>query len=356
MDKANFEFVRYVTHTLGWPVTMVAHRVAAPLDTHPLVQWRRVPRPFGMHALGAPVLSRMGRRAKHEGLLIANGGNCPYAPVTWVHAVHAAWRPHVEAAPWPARTRAILQNRLARRAEAAAVDRAGLIITNSRWAKAQIVDRLGVSESSVAAVYYGNDPDEYCPPTAGERAAARQALGWQAHRLTALFIGALGHDRRKGFDLLFAAWQQLASDPAWDVDLVAVGEGADAAHWRRAAAVLAGRVRFQGFSHDVRTLLHAADLLVSPTRWEAYGLAVHEALCCGVPALVTRTAGIAERYPQTLRDLLLEDPLSVDDLVDRLREWRRTRGSIRERLAPFGEELRRRTWSDMGRDIAALLQ
>jgi len=50
-----------------------------------------------------------------------------------------------------------------------------------------------------------------------------------------LFIGALG-DRRKGFDILFSAWQQLCANSDWDADLVALGSGADLPMWQRRAA------------------------------------------------------------------------------------------------------------------------
>ena len=52
------------------------------------------------------------------------------------------------------------------------------------------------------------------------------------------------------------------------------------------------------------TVFAACDLLIHPARYEAYGLAVHEALCRGLPALVSATAGVAERYPEDLGQLL----------------------------------------------------
>ena len=58
-----------------------------------------------------------------------------------------------------------------------------------------------------------------------------------------------------------------------------------------------------GYCRDVVDLMAAADLLVHPARYEAYGLAVHEALCCGVPVIVSSAAGIAERMPANLADL-----------------------------------------------------
>ena len=52
-------------------------------------------------------------------------------------------------------------------------------------------------------------------------------------------------------------------------------------------------------------LLAAADLLVSPVRYEAYGLNVHEALCRGAAVMVTRTAGVVERFDHDLEPSLL---------------------------------------------------
>ena len=355
MDKANYEFARYVTGTLGKRLTIVAHRVAAPLDTNPLVSWHRVPRPLGMHALGAPILARAGRRFRNRGVLISNGGNCRDAALTWVHAVHAAWEPDVDAAPPTVRVRARLQKARARRAEAAAVRAARLVVTNSNRARMQLIERLGVSESSVVTVYYGNDASLFRPVASAERSAARRSLGWDEHRRTAIFIGALGHDRSKGFDVLLEAWKRLSREAEWDVDLVAIGDGAAVPHWRREAETLGSRVRIEGFRTDIPMVLRAADLLISPTRYDAYGLAVHEAMCCGIPAFVTRCAGVAERYPSNLRELLLDDPPSVDDLAARLVAWRSDVSAIRERVRTFGTELHRRTWADMSRELAALV-
>ena len=162
------------------------------------------------------------------------------------------------------------------------------------------------------------------------------------------FVGALG-DRRKGFDTLFEAWRRLARDPGWDARLVVVGAGA--ALRALAAGGRAGSgdsVAFLGFRDDVPEVLRACDALVSPARYEAYGLNVHEALCCGLPALVARSAGVAERYPAELADLLIPDPDDAADLAARLRRWRDgRRPRVGEALAAFSERLRATTWDDM---------
>ena len=106
-----------------------------------------------------------------------------------------------------------------------------------------------------------------------------------------------------------------------------------------------------GFTQEAPQLLRAADVLIQPSFYEAYGLSAHEALCCGVPALVTRSSGIAERYPPALSDLLLDGPSSVHDLVDRLRRWRAGYEEWRVKVNDFSIQLRQRTWADMAREF-----
>jgi glycosyltransferase involved in cell wall biosynthesis len=178
-------------------------------------------------------------------------------------------------------------------------------------------------------------------------------LGWPGDVPVVSFIGALG-DRRKGFDTLFEAWRQLCTGERWDAQLAVVGIGAELPVWQQRAhdAGLIGAICFLGFRSDVPRILAASDALVAPTRYEAYGLGVQEALCCGLPAFVSRSAGVAERYPTHLHDLLLlEDPNDAAALADRLRHWRPEREKYRTVMADFADQLRAYTWDDMAEQI-----
>ena len=66
-----------------------------------------------------------------------------------------------------------------------------------------------------------------------------------------------------------------------------------------------------------------------------------------MPALVSASAGIAERYPADLHALLLPDPEDAEDLRARLRAWRADRDAYRARVADFGATLRAGSWDDM---------
>ena len=196
------------------------------------------------------------------------------------------------------------------------------IITTCERTKRDIVSALNIPADRIEVVYLGVDAEKFRPRSADERAQIRAKLGWQADVPHVAFIGAMG-DRRKGFDVLYAAWQRLCADPGWTAKLIVVGRGRDADYWkeRSIADGLADRIEFIRFVPDLAEMVACCDAHVLPSRYEGYSMVTHEALCCGVPALVTCTAGIAERYPESLRELLIDDPNDDREVERRLRDW-----------------------------------
>ncbi len=63
---------------------------------------------------------------------------------------------------------------------------------------------------------------------------------------------------------------------------------------RVAQSGLGERVRLLGFRRDVGRLLTASDIFVLPSRHEAFGIVLLEAMSAGVPIVATRTGGIPE--------------------------------------------------------------
>ena len=356
MDRANHALASYLART-GHTVRLVAHRADPILAAYPGVTVLAVRKPWNSHFLGSFWLSNAGRRAAREpGVrVLVNGGNCRVPDANWVHYVHAAYQPQTHGSRLR-RLKAAIERPLFLQRERAALRRARVVIANSHRTRQDLIERLGLSADRVHVVYYGVDAAEFRPTDAEERVALREHLGWPADRPVLLFIGALG-DRRKGFDTLFTAWRSLAKRPGWDAMLVVVGVGAERQAWeeRVAAEGLGESLRFFGFRSDVPNLLRAADALVSPTRYEAYGLGVHEALCCGLPAIVAANAGVAERYPSELRELLLPDVEDAVDLARRLEGWRADRSRWEHLVRPVSERLRAWTWDDMARTIREII-
>lgn len=359
MDMPNFAVAQRLAEC-GVSVELVAFRVANELEAYSNVQWCRVPKPLRSYFVGLPLLDHIGRRIARKclargGRVIVNGGNCQVGDVNWVHYVHAAYRAPAPHSSMVRRARHELSHRLSVEQERSALLKARTIIANSERTRRDLTTRLGIDDSSIRTIYYGIDPERFAPPSEERRWRLREQLGL-GDRPQVAFVGALG-DRRKGFDTLFSAWSSLCRQPTWDCDLLVVGRGAELPLWQKRAREegIEARIRFLGFRSDVPDVLAACDALVAPTRYEAYGLGVQEALCTGLPAVVSATAGVAERYPAALAELLLADPENADELEASLLGWRRHHERLRESAREFSRKLRQRTWQVMADDVRALL-
>ena len=360
MDRANLALASFLAR-LGGPVRLVAHRVSDELRAFPNVRFVRVPKPANAYMLGEPLLDAVGRlwalRTRAEGgQVLANGGNCQVPAANWVHYVHGAYASEGTGSVLR-RLKGRVSRRMYLRDERKALRLARVIIANSERTKADLVAATGVPTERVHVIYYGIDSERFRPRRPEERREVRLALGWPEGRKVALFVGALG-DRRKGFDTVFPAWARLCARGDWDVDLKVVGVGAQREQWEREVhgRGLGERIQFLGFRKDVPELMAAADLLVSPTRYEAYGLGVHEALCTGLPALVSRTAGVAERYPPELKQLLLDDPDDAEELMRLLERWRGHEAELMPHTVKLAGMLRSQTWDGMASAIVELLE
>jgi len=358
MDRAHLALAEYLSRR-GDEVHVVAHSASEELQSLAGTRVHVAPKPAGSVALGSPVLDAVGRywarRLSARGArVVVNGGNCLWGDVNWVHYVHAAYTPDFEARGWrPLARRLVHEGYL--RAERAAFARARLLIANSHRT-AEDLRRLGVPAGRIRVVYCGIEGERFRPPSASERETVRAEQGWRPEQPVVAFVGALG-DRRKGFDIVYKAWVELHRRAHWDGVLVVMGSGAELPAWReRARAAGLSSIQFLGFRTDVARLLAGCDALVAPTRYESYGLGVVEALCTGLPAFVSRGAGVAERYPPSLSTLLLEDPEDAPALAEALAGWASRRESVRAELPSVSELLRREDWRYMAERFVSCVE
>lgn len=356
MDRANYALAAYLAR-LGNPVELVSFRVGEELAAMPNVRVHLVGKPLGSYTLGFPALARRGRAVARDvtdagGRVVVNGGNCPHSDVNWVHYVHAAFRP-VSGGNLARRWLTSTRYRRFLREERAAFDVARVLVADSNVTRDHLIGLCGVPPDRVRTVYYGSDPALFHPPdTSAAKAELRRELELPTSRPIALFVGAMS-DRRKGFDTVFSAWPEVNKVTRGQLILLVIGSGAEVPKWQ-ALASQAGwgeSMRFLGHRRDVPRIMQAADLLLSPTRYEAYGLAVHEAICCAVPAIVSRGAGVAERFPADLADLLIDNPNDAAELARRTASWWKNPDRCTAAAGAFGAMLRQWSWDDMSREI-----
>ncbi|MCX4966502.1 glycosyltransferase [Streptomyces sp. NBC_00654] len=144
-----------------------------------------------------------------------------------------------------------------------------------------------------SVIHNGIDLGHFRPGDPADRRSARASLplltGVAAGAPLVVCIGRLS--RQKGQDVLLRAWRRMRIEGA---RLVLVGDGPD--RDSLLAAAPAG-VLFTGASDDVRPWIHAADVLVLPSRWEGMALAPLEAMACGRPVVMSDVNGARESLP-----------------------------------------------------------
>lgn len=162
-------------------------------------------------------------------------------------------------------------------------------------------------------------------------------------RYTFLTVGRLAPV--KGFDILVKA---LGSSPGLaDTCLDIIGGGNERSRLQRLARShgVQQRVRLLGPRPRtfVRDRMRAADCFVSSSRYETFGVAVAEALACGIPAVVTRCCGPEDFVTDAVgRAVESENPRALAGaMIEIYRDrttWRTRRPEIAAYAGAFSEQ------------------
>ncbi|QJE73259.1 glycosyltransferase family 4 protein [Aerophototrophica crusticola] len=134
---------------------------------------------------------------------------------------------------------------------------------------------------------------------ARDKADSRAALGIPEGARVVVCHGRV-EIRRKGLDLLLAAWRQVAAArPGQDIRLLLLGDGADGDRLQAllAADPVPGLTWNRGYTLDRKAVvraLSAADAYVIASRQEGFPVAPLEAMACGLPVVAAETHGIRD--------------------------------------------------------------
>ncbi len=334
-------------------VTLYAARVTAPIP--PGVHVVRVPavmRRAYSAILTFPLGLRLVRRA-HD-LFHVQGWISSSADVVTAHIVMAAWRDAARAArvatPLGERTLGpFVQAR-----EASLLRRARRVIAPSAKVRDELARYYGrtvgvsvvrhgfpsVFPSALSAVSAVNSTSPTAP-------VARCQLGLPPDEIIALFVG----DLRKGFDVALEAVRQTPG-----VRLAVACHSARGTLMERVArAGMLERFHWLGSLERVSPAYAAADFLLHPTIYDAFGLVVAEAMAHGLPAVVTRAAGITELMRHGESGWIVDgDPVAgTRAAVEALAKD----PALRQRLGSGARAAAaRRSWDDVARETLAIYE
>jgi glycosyltransferase involved in cell wall biosynthesis len=181
------------------------------------------------------------------------------------------------------------------------------------------------------------------PLPTGDASRQRDAFlaAWPelAGRRILLFLGRI--HLKKGCDLLIEAFAKVS---AQHPELHLVMAGPDQSNWRselqrRADALGVRRLTWTGMlAGDLKWgALRAADAFVLPSHQENFGVAVTEALSCGLPVLISREVNIWREIDAANAGLVAADTLP--GTVDLLQRWLELDQPARQRMSSNAMQL-----------------
>ena len=302
--------IRRGLEALGHQAVIVAPRMAGADDgRHWVIRVPAVPAPtYPDFALPLPLGPGLARRlraldldvfhAHHPFLLGASARRLARtAGRPFVFTYHTLYDRYAHYVPLPRRMVA----RRAIRWSTGFADTADLVLAPSDFVARRL--RTQGVRKPIEVLPTGIDLDRFRP---GDRAAARRALGLAADDRVLLYVGRLDREKNLGF-LLDAVTRVQAPR----VRLLLVGRGTQAAAIARAAAArgIGSRVELRGGSppDGLPAYYRAADAFVFASTTETQGLAVLEAMACGLPVVAIRASGVEEVVAEGVSGLLVPE-------------------------------------------------
>jgi L-malate glycosyltransferase len=158
---------------------------------------------------------------------------------------------------------------------------------------ANALTAAGVSPQRITVIPSGVDCFRFTVPSPEQRESARRELGLESSQINIASVGAL--ELRKGHRHLLDALGELQKQQTSIVCCIA-GDGSQRAALEHQARRLGLKqtVRFLGSIGDPRTLFWASDIFVQPSVMEGLGVALLEAMACGLPAIASRAGGMVD--------------------------------------------------------------
>jgi glycosyltransferase involved in cell wall biosynthesis len=196
------------------------------------------------------------------------------------------------------------------RLERKGMGRCDRIVAVSGFMKREIA-KSGVNQGKIDVVYNSARVDR------GEPGKIRRKFGL-GRRPVVLYLGRLS--QQKGVEYVINS-AKIVSEKIPEARFLIAGEG----HLRKClesfsgSLGLEGKVFFAGFVPDkeLASYYSAADIFVSPSFYEPFGITALESLLSGTPAIVGKDSGVLERIPG-MECVLAVKPGNSRDLAEKI--------------------------------------
>jgi UDP-glucose:(heptosyl)LPS alpha-1,3-glucosyltransferase len=318
VERIVFECARYLA-AREHEVTVFANQWE---PDGPTIRYRRVPvRRHPWFLRGRSYYRSCSRQLGSAAYDVLNthGCVCPEGGVHWVQSLHKAWlersrqfRPALSSAGLKQRLNPAHRSLLELERRHFAGGKYQRIIATTPRVRDDLGRLYGVAPADVEIVPNGFSPSEFNPVRRAEqRDGVRRRLGLQPDQLALLFVA--NELERKGYATILEAMRQLRRP---ELRLLVAGRVSPKRVMEPAqAAGLADRVLALGPSDDVGALHAAGDLLVLPTQYEAFCLAILEALGSGLPVVTSSVPGAGDAIVPGVNGAVVHDPRNGEELA-----------------------------------------
>ena len=320
VERTVFEYARYLA-SREHRVTVFANEWEAD-HTQPSIQYRYVPlrrHPAPLRAVSSLKSCTRVMQGTTFDVLNTHGVICPFDGVHRVQSVHRDWLEQSRRHRKPFSLASIKQRfnpmhpailKLEARHFRERRYRKVIVLTNH---VREVLNRYyGVPFDDIEIVPNGFAPEEFAPDIrAARRGKVREELGLKRDDIVLLFVA---HElQRKGYATILGAIARLGRK---DVRLLVVGRNDSSQVARMAAqANVAEFVINCGSTADVAGYHAAADLFVLPTQYEAFCLAILEALGSGVPVITSSVPGARDAILPGINGDIIQNPDDPQELA-----------------------------------------
>jgi UDP-glucose:(heptosyl)LPS alpha-1,3-glucosyltransferase len=213
------------------------------------------------------------------------------------------------------------------------------------------IRHYGQAAARMQVIPNGVDLDEFNPLPEAARSRLRPELGLTTDDRVLIFVG---HNwERKGLEYLVRA---LETDALREIKLLVIGGDPGSTYATQVNRRLANRARFLGTRADMAPLYALSDACVLPSALESFGLPILEAMACGTPAAVSKSAGVAELMTDGVDGLLLDDPSDVAEIAAKVAKLFADAEALRAMAARARATAQEYSWEKIAERFEALCE
>lgn len=177
-------------------------------------------------------------------------------------------------------------------------------VSNARSQAAYLLSHYKVPASRLRIVVNGIDCEKFSPPLANLGAVSPLL---DRDRIWIICVGQARKEKRVEW-MIRAALRLRQELPYLPFSFVYVGDGPELERWKRMSQALGVNEDFvfAGAQTDVVPFYQSAVLMVHAAERESFGLAIVEAMACGLPVVATAAAGPSETIEDGVTGTLVE--------------------------------------------------